>query len=458
MKGDDQSSASSSVQSMTPITPPQAVNTSNNENPANTPRTAPLKTPANNTKAANAANATPSSHTNPDVTTKTKSSLKPSSYGNSSNTNPDHPISKAQELLDLLNSTSDDGLEYNVDGETVFANLILEPKDGVHPWTLASEGLQELLEVARTIDTNFAVIPTSDSMADKFPPLTKPGPKFPCTPTTLGPYVSTSPFQMILVKPGSTYADGTPKKQPTIYATVRFISTFATRCIMQWVSPELDMRGIGFNSKAFQVSASQTRLYLMGTRHEFCPLGLMYDVSQAIKMEVKADAIAGKLNRADAEALDTQSMHIKRQGLKESKLSNPTNIKNLGMTKYSQNLKATMSNELANKNYPFYSHYLKRANTSGTLKMCCGDNTHLIHAPTNVSQNEEKSASWMSKMKANAAYLHKSEVHTLKGIINPDKQVRAQWMDGELNGWTASAIHPPGNTRQSRSGRSSNTS
>jgi hypothetical protein len=277
MKGDDQSSASSSVQSMTP---PQAVNTSNSEPPGKTPRTAPPKTPANNTKAANAVKVTPSSPTNPDATTKAKSSLKPSSYGKSSNTNPDHQISKAQELLDLLNSTSDDGLEYNVDRETVFANLILEPKDKVHPWILASEGLQELLEVARTIDTNFAVIPTSDSMADKFPPLTEPGPNFPSTPITLGPYVSTSPNQMILVKPGSTYADGTPKKQPTIYATVRFVSTFATRCIMQWVSPELDMRGIGFNS----------RLYLMGTRHEFCPLGLMHDVSQAIKMEVKADA------------------------------------------------------------------------------------------------------------------------------------------------------------------------
>jgi hypothetical protein len=63
--------------------------------------------------------------------------------------------------------------------------------------------------------------------------------------------------------------------------------------------------------------------------------------------------------------------------------------------------------------------------------MCCRDNTYLIHAPINVSQNEEKSASWMSKMKANAAYHHKSEMHTLKGIINPDKQVPAQWMEGK---------------------------
>jgi hypothetical protein len=75
MKGDDQSSASSSVQSMTHMTPPQAVNTSNSETPGKTPMTAPPKTPANNTKAANAAKVTPSSPTNPDVTTKTKSSL-----------------------------------------------------------------------------------------------------------------------------------------------------------------------------------------------------------------------------------------------------------------------------------------------------------------------------------------------------------------------------------------------
>jgi site-specific DNA-cytosine methylase len=144
---------------------------------------------------------------------------------------------------------------------------------------------------------------------------------------------------------------------------------------MQWVSPELDMRGIGFNSKAFQVPASQTRLYLMGTRHEFCPLGLMHDVSRAIKMEVKADGIAGKLNRADAEALDTQSMHIKRQGLNESKLSNPMNNKNLGMTKYSQSLKATMAIELANNRITHFTVTISNEPTLVVPLRCAAETT-----------------------------------------------------------------------------------
>jgi site-specific DNA-cytosine methylase len=210
------------------------------------------------------------------------------------------------------------------------------------------------------------------------------------------------------------------------------------------------MRGIGFNSKAFQVPSSQTRLYLMGTRHEFCPLGLKHDVSRAIRMEVKANAIAGKLNRSNAESLDTQNMHIKQQGLKESRLTNPTNIKTLSMAKYSQNIKTTMAIEIVNKKYPFYSHYLKQANTSGTLKMCCGDNTHLIYARINVSQNEEKSAAWMSKMRANAGYLHKSETHTLKA-----SSIRTNKF--ELNGWTGSMRTLLGNTRQSPSVNSSDT-
>jgi hypothetical protein len=129
MEEDEQpSDLPSSAQSKNPSQPG---NTPNDKPPSNTPLTAPPKTPQtsnDNIGTTKAATVTPSSSTDPDTTTKTKSSLKPSSYGKSSNTNPDHPILKAQELLDLLNSTSDDGLEYNVDGETVFANLILEPK------------------------------------------------------------------------------------------------------------------------------------------------------------------------------------------------------------------------------------------------------------------------------------------------------------------------------------------
>lgn len=55
---------------------------------------------------------------------------------------------------------------------------------------------------------------------------------------------------------------------------------------MQWVSPEMNMRGIGFNSKAIQVPASQTKHFLMGTRHKFCPLGLKHNVARAIKMDI----------------------------------------------------------------------------------------------------------------------------------------------------------------------------
>ena len=360
-----------------------------------------------------------------------KPSLKPSSYGQAPKNNPSQPTSKAQELLDLLSATGDDGLEYNVDGEAIFANLILEPRGDTHPWILTSEVLQIALEVARAIDDNFAFLATSDSMAEKFPPLTDPKmPDFPATPITLGPYVATNPNQMVVVKPGATYADGSPKTQPTIYATVRFLSTYGARCIMQWLGPELDMRGVRFNLKAFQVPASQTGVYIMGTRHEFCPGGLKRDLARAIKMEMKADAAQGKLNRADAEALDMLNMHVKRQGLRESKLRNPSNVQNYGMSRYSQAVKTTIAVELTNKHAPFFKHYLRQADTSGTLRICCGDNAKLILQPINPSQDEERSSKWMSKMKANATYLHQSEMHTLKGIIDPDKRVRSQWQEG----------------------------
>jgi hypothetical protein len=157
------------------------------------------------------------------------------------------------------------------------------------------------------------------------------------------------------------------------------------------------------------------------------------------------------LNRADAELIEIQNMHIKRQGVKESHLTDPVNIRNLSMTKYSQNLKATMAIEILPKAYPFYNYYLKRANTSGTLKLCCGDNTRLIASPINASQNEEKSVAWMTKMRAHAGYLHKSKTHTFKGITDPDE--RSTW-----NGKMRKRRTPPGRIRLSLSKKSFNMS
>jgi hypothetical protein len=52
-------------------------------------------------------------------------------------------------------------------------------------------------------------------------------------------------------------------------------------------------------------------------------------------------------------------------------------------------------------------------------------------APVNPSgMREDLSAKWMSKMRANAKYIHNTATITLKGIADPYKQVRSQWQDG----------------------------
>ena len=102
----------------------------------------------------------------------------------------------------------------------------------MYPWPNLSEAMQNLINVARRVDNHFALLPASESMINKLPPLTTSDPDFLCTPIELGPYTVTNHNQMTLVKPGATHADGRPKKQPIIYATIRFLSTYATQSIL----------------------------------------------------------------------------------------------------------------------------------------------------------------------------------------------------------------------------------
>jgi hypothetical protein len=340
--------------------------------------------------------------------------------------------SDAQKLMDLLTSVTDDGLELNVEGKPYYANIILEPPPpNVHPWEHLSAAMQDLIQTAQEIDESFSLLPISDAHSKKHPPLIAPDNGFPASPIKLGPYARTNKNQMQLVKPGSKYADGTPKKQPNIYACVRFQSAYAPGSFINWVGPELDMRGIGFNIKGFQCPATVTRHLIMGVRPDFCTEGVLRNVARSIREEIRADASSGKLSRVDAESVDFKAMHVKRQGLRDTKLVNPTNIAKYCMNGYAFHLKQCLAVEVPEAKVPFFNHYLRAADNSGSLKAFCGERAVLVMAPVNPSgMREDLSAKWMSKMRANAKYIHNTATITLKGIADPYKQVRSQWQDG----------------------------
>jgi hypothetical protein len=360
-----------------------------------------------------------------------KSTLKPSSFSKPSKSEPVEK-SEAQKLMDLLTSVTDDGLELNIEGKAYYANIILEPPpSNVHPWEHLSASMQELIRTAQEIDESFSLLSISDSHSNKHPPLISPDNGFPASPIKLGPYARTNKNQMQLVKPGSKYADGTSKKQPNIYACVKFLSAYTPGSFINWVGPEMDMKGIGFNIKGFQCPATVTRHLLMGIRPDFCTEGVLRNVARAIREEIRADAQAGKLSRVDAESADIKSMHVKRQGLRDTKLVNPTNISKYSMNGYAFHLKQSLAVEVPEAKQPFFSHYLRSADNSGSLKAFCGEKTVLVLAPVNpAGMREELSAKWMSKMRANAKYIHNTATVTLKGIVDPYKQVRSQWQEG----------------------------
>jgi hypothetical protein len=225
-----------------------------------------------------------------------KPTLKPSRFSQPSNSETVEK-SDAQKLMDLLTSVTDDGLELNVEGKPYYANIILEPPPpNVHPWEHLSAAMQDLIQTAQEIDESFSLLPISDAHSKKHPPLIAPNKGFPASPIKLGPYARTNKNQMQLVKPGSKYADGTPKKQPNIYACVRFQSAYAPGSFINWVGPELDMRGIGFNIKGFQCPATVTRHLIMGVRPDFCTEGVLRNVARSIREEIRADASSGKLS------------------------------------------------------------------------------------------------------------------------------------------------------------------
>jgi hypothetical protein len=193
----------------------------------------------------------------------------------------------------------------------------------------------------------------------------------------------------------------------------------------------MDMKGINFNIKGFQCPATVTRHLLMGIRPDFCTEGVLRNVARAIREEIRADAQSGKLSRVDAESADIKSMHVKRQGLRDTKLVNPTNISKYNMNGYAFHLKQSLAVEVPEAKQPFFNHYLRAADNSGSLKAFCGERTVLVMAPVNPSgMREELSAKWMSKMRANATYIHNTATVTLKGIVDPYKQVRSQWQEG----------------------------
>jgi hypothetical protein len=372
-----------------------------------------------------------------------KPSLKPSSFSKQSRPEPVEK-SEAQKLMDLLTSVTDDGLELNVKGKAYYANIILEPPPpNVHPWEHLSASMQDLIRTAQEIDESFSLLSISDSHSNKHPPLISPDNGFPASPIKLGPYARTNKNQMQLVKPGSKYADGTPKKQPSIYACIKFLSAYAPGSFINWVGPEMDMKGIGFNIKGFQCPATVTRHLLMGIRPDFCTEGVLRNVARAIREEIRADAQSGKLSRVDAESADIKAMHVKRQGLRDTKLVNPTNISKYSMNGYAYQLKQSLAIEVPEPKQPFFDHYLRAADNSGSLKSFCGEKTVLVMAPVNpAGMREELSAKWMSKMRANAKYIHNTSTVTLKGIVDPYKQVRSQWQDGhrETSPWQKKTV------------------
>jgi hypothetical protein len=159
--------------------------------------------------------------------------------------------------------------------ETTLATLIIDPKEDLHPVERLIERAQEVLSIGLSIDPGFELHVVFEELAAQFKPLKSVDKDFPSSHAEIVHYAHVpNAWQLIKVRPGQKYADGSPKKQSIIYAIIRFLSTYHKTVIHRYLMPELDMREIRLNIKGVQIADTVTVFIFFGVHPDSCPEGL----------------------------------------------------------------------------------------------------------------------------------------------------------------------------------------
>ena len=201
----------------------------------------------------------------PEKPPKPAGALKSSSYA-SPPVNENAPLTTLQRILASAAQPST-GPERNTTGESCLLTAWVDPVPGLHPTQVLMERAKLIVTLGQQVDTDFELLPMFEEQAKqmKLKPITASGSDSALTKESIMHYCHVpTPWHLKAVKPGATYADGNPIKQPSIYTILRIKSCYSDTTILRYLLPELDVLGISVTLKGVQLPDTQTKSVMFG--------------------------------------------------------------------------------------------------------------------------------------------------------------------------------------------------
>ena len=184
------------------------------------------------------------------------------------------PMTQLQRILASAAQPSS-GPERNITGESCLLTAWVDPVPGLHPTQVLMERAKLIVSIGRKVDPDFELLPMYEEQQKqmKLQPITTSGTDCALTTESIMHYCHVpTPWHLKQVKPGATYPDGNPIKQPSIYAILRIRSSYSDATILRYLLPELDVLGISVTLKGVQLPDTQTKSVLFGVHPDSCPV------------------------------------------------------------------------------------------------------------------------------------------------------------------------------------------
>ena len=369
----------------------------------------------------------------PKESPKPAGALKSSSYA-APPVNENAPITHLQRILASAAQPSA-GPERNTTGESCLLTAWVDPVPGLHPTQVLMERAKLIVTLGLKVDTEFELLPMFEDQAKqmKLKPITASGNDSALTRESIMHYCHVpTPWHLKAVKPGATYADGNPIKQPSIYTILRIKSSYSDTTILRYLLPELDVLGISVTLKGVQLPDTQTKSVMFGVHPDSCPVGLGTLLQYCYRFEIEALVREGKLSQIEGGSLELHDLYFKLQGIKALKLDNPRDVAELGIEGIASHWKRAMAIETPTNRTEVHTYFLESGLKSGMLRQVLGDRATFSKIPTTRKgeKNNSKIRKFMRSARAHISVISHSDTRVFAGFLDLLYDVRTDWATG----------------------------
>ena len=345
------------------------------------------------------------------------------------------PMTQLQRILASAAQPSS-GPERNITGESCLLTAWVDPVPGLHPTQVLMERAKLIVSIGRKVDPDFELLPMYEEQQKqmKLQPITTSGTDCALTTESIMHYCHVpTPWHLKQVKPGATYPDGNPIKQPSIYAILRIRSSYSDATILRYLLPELDVLGISVTLKGVQLPDTQTKSVLFGVHPDSCPVGLSSLLQYCYRFEIAAMVSEGKISQIEGGSLELHDIYFKVQGIKAMQLTNPADVAALGIEGIASHWKKVMAVETPTSRTEVHGYFLDASLRSGTLRTVLGDRATVFKIPTTRKgeKNQSKIVKFMKGARAHISVISHSDNRVFAGFLDLIYDVRTDWATGQ---------------------------